>query len=81
LRPGTVVGLAPLAPVAHQAGPLQNAQVLGDRRLRDSGPLGERPHGLFAVVTQALEDRPAGRIAQGLEEGVLCDVHAKPITH
>ena len=37
-------------------------------------------HSLLAVAAQPFENRPAGRIGKGLEEGVACGVHAKPIT-
>jgi hypothetical protein len=49
---GWAVGLASLAPVTHQARDLEDAQVLGDRWLRDSGPIGQGPHGQFAVPAQ-----------------------------
>ncbi len=80
MRLGAVVGLAALAPVAYQAGELQNGQVLGHRRLRDPGPVGQGAYGLLAVTAQPLEDRPAGRIGEGLEEGVRCGVHTRSIT-
>jgi hypothetical protein len=54
--------------------------VLGDRRLRNPGAIGQSPHGLFAVAGQPLQDRPASRIGKGLEEGVGRGAHAKPIT-
>jgi hypothetical protein len=60
LRLGAVVGLTTLAPVVHQAGLLQDTEMLGHRRLRDSGPAGQGSHGLFAVAAQPFEDRAAG---------------------
>src|SRR3546814_14627466 len=47
LRLGAVVGLAPIAPVAHEAGELQDGQMLGHRRLRDARMVGQDPHGLL----------------------------------
>jgi hypothetical protein len=44
--------------------------MLGHRRLRDAGVVGQHPHGLFAVTGQPLEDCPAGWIGKKLEEGV-----------
>jgi hypothetical protein len=80
LRPGGVVGLAPLAPVVNQAGKLENARVLGDRRLRDPGTVGQGPHGLFAVAGEPLEDRPAGRIGERSEKLVRRNGHVQFIT-
>ena len=69
-RLGAVMGLAAVLAVAHQARLFQHAQMLGDRRLRDPGPRGQRPHRLLAVAAQPLEDRPPGGIGQGLEQEI-----------
>src|SRR5262249_9412931 len=68
LRLGAVVGLAALAPGAHQAGMLEDAEVLGDRGLRDTGPLSQGPHGPLAVAAQPFEDRAAGGIGERTEK-------------
>src|SRR5215471_9779528 len=49
---------------------LQDAKVLGHRRLRDPGPTGQRSHSLLAVATQTLEDRAARRIARALKSSL-----------
>ena len=56
-RVGAVVGLASFGAVADEPGVLQDAQVLGDRRLRDPGVVGQRAHGLLALADEAFEDR------------------------
>jgi hypothetical protein len=67
LRLDTILGLASLAPVAHQACEFQDAQMLGNYRLRDSGLIGQGSHGLFAVAAQALKYFPAGWVGQAGE--------------
>ena len=77
---GAVVGLASVAPIAHQAGELEDAEMLGHRRLRNARLVRQHPHGLFAVAAKLLEDRPAGRIGKGPEEVVRRGPHAGIIT-
>src|SRR5882757_5045290 len=70
LRLRAVVGPATLASVLHQAGELQHAQVLGRRRLRDAGPIGQGAHGLLADANQALEDCAAVKAGASTEYNV-----------
>jgi hypothetical protein len=65
LRLGTVVGLAPLAPVAHQAGELQDAQVLGHSRLRDALLVGQYAHNSRpALPRSAMQLTADGRLTR-----------------
>ena len=50
LRLGAIAGFASLAPVAHRAGKLQNAQVLGNCRLRHAGTISQGMHGLLPAA-------------------------------
>src|SRR6202790_786396 len=80
LRLGAVVDAASFRSIANQAGELQHAQVLGHRGLRHAGAIGQSADGLLAVADQALEDRPTGRVAKGLENIVRRSVHVGIIT-
>ena len=62
MRLGAVVRLASMRPIANQPREFQHGKVLGHRRLRHAGAIGQSVHGLLAVADQALEDRPAGRV-------------------
>src|SRR3546814_3403376 len=63
LRLGAVVGLAPIAPVAHEAGELQDGQMLGHRRLRDARMVGQDPHGLLRSEEHTSELQSLMRIS------------------
>ena len=63
-----VMGLAAVLAALHQPGLFQNAEMLGDGRLRNLGPRRQGPHRLLAVAAQPLEDRPPGRIGEGPEQ-------------
>ena len=45
--------LPSVVPVAHDARMLEQTEVLGHRRLRYAGAVGQRPHGLFAIAAQS----------------------------
>jgi hypothetical protein len=70
-----VVGFTSVAPIAHQTGNLEDGQVLGDHRLRDAGLISEGVHRLLAIARQALEDRSAGGIGKGSEQGIAANLH------
>jgi hypothetical protein len=70
-----VVGFTSGAPIAHQAGDLEDGQVLGDHRLRDAGLIREGVHRLLAIARQALEDCSAGGIGEGSEQGIAGNLH------
>src|SRR5258708_3931567 len=65
-----IMCLASFMAVAYQPGLFQNAEMLGDGRLRDPGLGCQGPDRLLAFAAEALEDRPAGRIGQRSEENV-----------
>ena len=65
------MGLAALLPVEHQARPLQDAEMLRHRRLRDPGAGGERADRLLALPAQPLEQRPPCGVAEGSEQDVV----------
>ena len=46
-----VESLPTVLPTLDQSGTLQDRQVLRHGRLRDAGPIGQRPHCLFALKT------------------------------
>ena len=50
LRLGAAMGFASLAPVAYETRLLEDAQVLGNRRLRDARAIGQNVHGELAVA-------------------------------
>ena len=77
-RPGieAVEPLAPILPHAHQAGIEEDAQVLGDGRLRDIERPGQAGDGLFSGA-QLVQDGAAGRVGHGTEYiARLCGSHA-----
>jgi hypothetical protein len=80
LDEGTVVIFAAVAPVTHQARGLQNGEVLGDHGLGDAGFIGNDVHGLLAVASQVLENRPAGGVGESFEQVVGGGLHRKTIT-
>ena len=65
-----VMGLASFMAVADEAGLLQRAEMFRDRRLGNAGPCRQCPDCLFALAAQPLEDRPAGRVRERLEQHV-----------
>ena len=67
--------LASFMAVAHQPGLLQDAKMLGHRRLRDPGLSRQSPDRLLAVAAQPLEDGPPGRIGEGSEKHVVSIGH------
>jgi len=48
--------------------------------LRNARAVGQGVHGLFAAAGQALEDRPTGRVGEGLENIVRHGLHVEIIT-
>lgn len=79
-RSGSVMGLAPVAAIANQPGTLQSGQVLRNHWLRHTRALRQSVNGLLAVASESLEDGPASRIGEGLEETVCGVRHGKTIT-
>ena len=65
-----VVGLAAVLSRADDAGIFQDAEVLGDRGLRDGAAVGEHADGLFALAAEAFEERPPGGVGEGFQNGV-----------
>src|SRR5258708_33671379 len=63
-RLAAIVDLPPVPTFTQQAGLLQSAYMLGDRRLRDGVGLGERTHGQLTRLDDLLEHRAPGRIAE-----------------
>jgi hypothetical protein len=55
-----------LGPDGHQAGPPEDAQVLGNRRLGDAEAAGELADGVGAAP-EALDEAPAGGVREGAE--------------
>ena len=78
MRLGAVMGLPPLAPVAYQAGELQNGEVFGHCGLRDAGMSGQHAHRLLTAAREPFEDGAAGRIGEGFKNRVWCAVHKIP---
>jgi len=66
-----VMRLTTFVAVQHQPGLFEDAQMLGNGRLRDARPRRQRPDRLFAVAAQPLEDGPPGRVGKRFEEHVL----------
>ena len=62
--------------VAHQPGLLQHAEMFRYRRLRDSGPRGQRSDRLLAVAAEPLEDRPPGGIGKCSEQRIVSLGHS-----
>lgn len=69
LGSGGVVGVAAMVAGLNQAGAAKDAEVLGDRRLRDAGVGGEVADGEGAVAGEALEEGAAGGVGEGVEDG------------
>jgi hypothetical protein len=65
-----VMCLAALVAVAHQPGLLENAKVLGDRRLGDSRPRRQGSNRFLSFAAQPLEQRPPSRIGERAEKDV-----------
>ena len=63
--------LAAFMAVAHQPGPLQNPEMLGNSRLRDAGPSRQRSDRLLSLAAQSFEDSPASRIGERSEEHIV----------
>ena len=63
-RFAAIVDHPAVPPLAQQAGVLQRAHVLGDRRLRDIIAVRERTYREFARLGDLLEHRAPGRIGQ-----------------
>ena len=63
-----VVRLPSFRAVAHEAGALQHAEVLGYGGLRHARAGGQRVHRLLAVAHEALEERAARRVGEGMED-------------
>jgi len=72
---GAVVDQAPFRPMPDQARQLQDAEVLGHRRLRYPGVVGQGANGQLAVADQALEDRATCRVGEGFEHLVRSGLH------
>jgi hypothetical protein len=62
-----IVRLATFVAVAHKPSLLENAKMLGDGRLRDSGLRRQCGNGLLSSAAQSLEDGPPGRISERSE--------------
>ncbi|HUZ93511.1 MAG TPA: Ig-like domain-containing protein [Edaphobacter sp.] len=77
---GAVVGLAPIAAMAHQAGAFECGEVLGDHGLRDSGARGQGVNGEVAVAGEPFEERSSGGIGESFEDAVCGVGHGKTIT-
>src|SRR5258708_12592486 len=58
-----IVDLPPVPTFTQQAGLLQSAYMLGDRRLRDGVGLGERTHGQLTPLADLLHPPPPRRFA------------------
>jgi hypothetical protein len=61
------VDLTPATPVAHETGAFEDAEVVGDRRLRNAGLVGQGAHRLLPVSTEALEERAPSGVAERRE--------------
>jgi hypothetical protein len=68
VRLDAVQALMAGTPSAHQAGCLQDAEMLGDRGSGDIRAGRQAAHGLLAVAYQSLEDPAPGRISDGPED-------------
>lgn len=62
------MGLSTFAPVAYKSDQFEDAEVFGDRWLRDASPVRQCSHRQFAVAAQALEDRSARGIGERCEK-------------
>jgi hypothetical protein len=80
LWPRAVMRFASLAPVAHQLGILQNAEVFGNGRLRYAGTIRQRMYGLLPIAGEVLEDGSTGRVGESLEDMFCCGLHFGIIT-
>ena len=70
-----IVRLATSVEVTHQPGLLQNGEMLGDCRLRDSGPSRQSPNRLFSFAAQSLEESTPSRIGERSEENIVSVRH------
>ena len=70
-----VVRLAAFMAVAHQPRLLENAKMLGNGRLRDSGSSRQSPNRLLSVTAQSLEYRPPRGIGKRSEEHIVSVRH------
>jgi len=61
--------------ITHQPGLLEQAQMLRHDRLRYAGPRRQGADGLLPLAAEPLEQRPPGRISEGLEDHVLRGRH------
>ena len=59
IRVGAIMGIPPVAPVAHEPGDLEHAEMFGNGGLRNPGLVSERAHGQLAVAAQPFEDGAA----------------------
>lgn len=71
-----VVRSAALMAVPHQPCLLQNAQMFGDRRLRDADSSGQSTDGLLTFAAETFEESPPRRIGERLEERIVRVRHA-----
>ena len=79
IRVGAIMGVPPVAPVAHEPGEFEHGEMFGDGGLRNPGLVSERAHGQLAVAAQPFEDGAASRVGKAAEK--LFRLHAKPITN
>jgi hypothetical protein len=75
------VRLPAFVAVAHQAGLLQDPEMLRDGRLRDPGPSRQGPDRLLSVAAQSFKDHPPSRIGERSEEHIVSVRHLGSITY
>jgi hypothetical protein len=67
--------LTALLAIAYELRLFENAEMLGDSRLRDSGPLGQSANRLLTFTAQPLKYRPPCRIRERTEDDVWSVPH------
>jgi hypothetical protein len=70
-----VVRLTTFVAVTHQPGLLQDAEMLRDGWLRDSGPSRQSPDCFLSIAAQSLEEGSPGRIGERSEQHILSVRH------
>ena len=66
-----VAYLATFLAIAYEPGLFEQGEMLGNRRLRDTGSSSQRADRLLAFATQSLEESPPRRIGERSEQHIV----------
>jgi len=77
---GSIVRLPSLRAIDNESRGLEYSEMLGHRRLRNTGMVRQGTDGLLPFTDQPLINRAAAWIAEGTEDMVRSDLHGKTIT-